>query len=386
MQRTSTRNIVKAMVGNHAVAYAVMQAKPQVLAVYPITPQTTMLEKLSEYVDSGKLKARMIRVESEHSAMASIYGAALAGARVFTATASQGLLYMTEMIYWAGGQRVPIVAAVATRAIASPWSILDDHQDFVSKRDAIWIQMMAENVQEAYDLTLQAFRISENPNVLLPVMMGFDGFILTHTMERVEVLPDDVVDSFLPPREFNLIDFSDPVGIGPVATPDDYIFFRHQAQKAMERAKAVIDQVGREFEELAGRGYGSTECYLCDDAEYLVVSMGAWTGDARVAVDRVREKGIRAGLLKIRAFRPFPKEVVRNVVRKARGVMVLDRAVSYGSGGVLGIEVKSASYGLDVPIHDVIGGLGGKDVRPMHVEKALEDLAVGALEEERWLL
>ncbi|MCY0862737.1 MAG: pyruvate ferredoxin oxidoreductase [Metallosphaera prunae] len=386
MQKASTKNVVKAMVGNHAVAYAVMQAKPQVLAVYPITPQTTMLEKLSEYVDSGKLKARMIRVESEHSAMASIYGAALAGARVFTATASQGLLYMTEMIYWAGGQRVPIVAAVATRAIASPWSILDDHQDFMSKRDAIWIQMMAENVQEAYDLTLQAFRISENSNILLPVMMGFDGFILTHTMERVEVLPDDVVDSFIPPREFNLVDFSDPVGIGPVATPDDYIFFRHQAQKAMERAKGVIDEVGREFEELTGRRYGTTECYLCDDADYLVISMGAWTGDARVAVDRVREKGIRAGLLKIRTFRPFPREVVRSIVRKVRGVIVLDRAVSYGSGGVLGIEVKSASYGLDVPIHNVIAGLGGKDVRPMHIEKALEDLSVGGLEEERWLL
>ncbi|MEM3276907.1 MAG: pyruvate ferredoxin oxidoreductase, partial [Metallosphaera sp.] len=178
MQSTSVKNVIKAMVGNHAVAYAVMQARPQVLAVYPITPQTTMLEKLSEYVDSGKLKARMIRVESEHSAMASIFGAALSGARVFTATASQGLLYMTEMIYWVGGQRVPLVAAVATRAIASPWSILDDHQDFMSKRDAIWVQMMAENVQEAYDLTLQAFKISEDRNVLLPVMIGFDGFIL----------------------------------------------------------------------------------------------------------------------------------------------------------------------------------------------------------------
>ncbi|AWR99198.2 transketolase C-terminal domain-containing protein [Metallosphaera hakonensis] len=386
MQKISARNMVRAMVGNHAVAYAVMQAKPQVLAVYPITPQTTMLEKLSEYVETGKLKARMIRVESEHSAMASIYGAAVAGARVFTATASQGLLYMTEMINWAGGQRVPLVAAIATRAIASPWSILDDHQDFVSKRDAIWIQMMAENVQEAYDLTLQSFKISENQNVLLPVMMGFDGFILTHTMERVEVLPDEIVDSFIPPREFNLVDFTDPVGIGPVATPEDYIFYRHQAQRAMERAKGIIDEISREFQAISGRTYGTIECYLCDDTEYLLASMGAWTGDARVAVDRVRSRGIRAGLLKIRTFRPFPKERVRDIVKKVRKVIVMDRAVSYGSGGVLASEVRSASYGLDVPIHSVIGGLGGKDVRPLHMEKALDDAYSNALEDERWLL
>ncbi|MFP3218525.1 MAG: pyruvate ferredoxin oxidoreductase, partial [Acidianus sp.] len=177
---------VTAMVGNHAVAYAVKQAKPQVLAVFPITPQTTMLEKLAEYIDNGELKAELIKVEGEHSALAAVYGAAVAGARVFTATSSQGLLYMTEMIYWVGGERVPIVNAVATRALAEPWSIWDDHQDFFSKRDASWIMMMAENVQDAYDMTLQAFRISEDKRVILPVMMGFDGFILTHTMERLE--------------------------------------------------------------------------------------------------------------------------------------------------------------------------------------------------------
>ncbi|MEM3323718.1 MAG: transketolase C-terminal domain-containing protein [Metallosphaera sp.] len=386
MQSTSVKNVIKAMVGNHAVAYAVMQARPQVLAVYPITPQTTMLEKLSEYVDSGKLKARMIRVESEHSAMASIFGAALSGARVFTATASQGLLYMTEMIYWVGGQRVPLVAAVATRAIASPWSILDDHQDFMSKRDAIWIQMMAENVQEAYDLTLQAFKISEDRNVLLPVMIGFDGFILTHTMERVEVLDDETVNSFIPPREFNLIDFADPVGIGQVANPDDYIFFRHEAKKAMERAKIVIEAVGKEFQSVANRKYGLIDCYLCDDADYLVISMGAWTGDARVAVSRVREKGIKAGLVKITTFRPFPKEKVKDIVRKARGVIVMDRAFSYGSGGILAQEVKSACYGLDVPVYSVVGGLGGKDVRPVHIEKVIEEAHANGLEDERWLI
>jgi pyruvate ferredoxin oxidoreductase alpha subunit len=376
-----------ALVGNHAVAYAIKQAKPQVLAVYPITPQTTMLEKLSEYISNGELKAELIRVESEHSALAAIYGAALAGARVFTATASQGLLYMTEMIYWAGGQRVPMVAAVATRAIAEPWSIWDDHQDFVSKRDAIWIQMMAENVQEAYDLTIQAFRISEDERVILPVMMGFDGFILTHTMERIEVLEDWEVDSFLPPRNFNLIDFSDPIGIGPIATPDEYIKYRYEAKKAMDRAKGVIEEIMREYEKLSGRKqYGLVECYKCEDAKYVFVTMGAWSGDAKVAVDRLRNEGLEVGLLKIRVFRPFPKEKVREYLNSMKEVVVFDRAVSYGSGGVLANEVKAAMYVSNVNIHSVIAGLGGKDVRPLHFQQAMYDLINGKLEEERWLL
>jgi len=376
-----------ALVGNHAVAYAIKQAKPQVLAVYPITPQTTMLEKLSEYISNGELKAELIRVESEHSALAAIYGAALAGARVFTATASQGLLYMTEMIYWAGGQRVPMVAAVATRAIAEPWSIWDDHQDFVSKRDAIWIQMMAENVQEAYDLTIQAFRISEDERVILPVMMGFDGFILTHTMERIEVLEDWEVDSFLPPRNFNLIDFSDPIGIGPIATPDEYIKYRYEAKKAMDRAKGVIEEIMREYEKLSGRKqYGLVECYKCEDAKYVFVTMGAWSGDAKVAVDRLRNEGLEVGLLKIRVFRPFPREKVREYLNSMKEVVVFDRAVSYGSGGVLANEVKAAMYGSNVNIHSVIAGLGGKDVRPLHFQQVMYDLINGKLEEERWLL
>ncbi|WP_338602970.1 transketolase C-terminal domain-containing protein [Sulfolobus tengchongensis] len=376
-----------ALVGNHAVAYAVKQAKPQVLAVYPITPQTTMLEKLSEYISSGQLKAELIRVESEHSAMAAIYGAALAGSRVFTATSSQGLLYMTEMIYWAGGQRVPLVAAVATRAIAEPWSIWDDHQDFMSKRDAIWIQMMAENVQEAYDLTIQSFRISEDERIIMPVMIGFDGFILTHTMERVEVLEDYEVDSFLPPREFNLIDFSDPVGIGPIAQPDEYLKIRYDAMKAMERAKNVIEEIMREYEKISGRKqYGLVECYKCEDAKYMYVTMGAWSGDAKVAVDRLRDQGVKVGLLKIRVFRPFPKEKIIEYLKSMRGVIVFDRAYSFGSGGIIANEVKSALYGYRVPVYSVIAGLGGKDVRPLHFQNVMEDLLNDGLEEERWLL
>jgi Pyruvate:ferredoxin oxidoreductase and related 2-oxoacid:ferredoxin oxidoreductases, alpha subunit len=248
---------------------------------------------------------------------------------------------------------------VATRALASPWSILDDHQDFMSKRDAIWIQMMAENVQEAYDLTIQAFRISEHENVVLPVMMGFDGFILTHTMERVEVLHDSVVDSFIPPRKFNLVDFTDPVGVGPVAPPEDYIRMRFEAKKAMERSKRVIKEIFREYEDISGRPqHGLVECFMCRDADYVVVSMGAWSGDARVAVERLRERGAKVGLLKVRVFRPFPFEEVRDYLRDCKGVLVMDRAYSFGSGGILANEVKVSLYGHNVPVHSLVGGLG----------------------------
>ncbi len=376
-----------ALVGNHAVAFAVKQAKPQVLAVFPITPQTTMLEKLAEYIAKGELKAELVKIESEHSAMAVIFGAALAGARVFTATASQGLLYMGEVIYWAGGARVPLVAAVATRAIAAPWSILDDHQDFVSKRDAIWVQLMAENVQEAYDLTLQAFRISEHPDLSLPVMMGFDGFILTHTMERVEVLTDEEVDSFLPPRKFNLIDFNDPVAIGQVADSTEYIKYRYNAMKAMETAKGVIEEVAKEYSKISGRQVpGLVECFMCDDAEYAIIAMGAWSGDAKEAVKELRKEGLKVGVIRIRSFRPFPKEELRKLVENKKGLLVMDRAYSFGSGGVLSIEIKNAIYGLQVPVSTLVAGLGGQEVKHQVIKDFAKKLVEGSMPEEVWLL
>ncbi|MGC9105530.1 MAG: transketolase C-terminal domain-containing protein [Thermoprotei archaeon] len=378
---------VLALVGNHAVAYAVKQAKPQVLAVFPITPQTTMLEKLAEYIAKGELNAELVKIESEHSAMATVFGAAVAGARVFTATSSQGLLYMTEMIYWTGGARVPLVAAIATRAIAAPWSILDDHHDFLSKRDAIWVMMMAENVQEAYDLTLMAYRISEHPNLLLPVMMGFDGFILTHTMERLEVLSDEEVDEFLPPRKFNLIDFDDPVAVGQVADASEYIKYRYSAKKAMEQAKSVVEEVAREYSKLTGREVpGLVECFQCEDSDYAIVAMGAWSGDAKAAVLRLRKEGIKAGLLRIKTFRPFPREEVRKYLSEKKAVLVMDRAYSYGSDGILSLEVKGAMYGLQVPVHDFVAGLGGQDVRPHFIEDVVKKLHEGTLPEEVWLV
>ncbi|MGC8662597.1 MAG: pyruvate ferredoxin oxidoreductase [Candidatus Micrarchaeia archaeon] len=375
-----------AMVGNHAVAYAVMQAKPEVLAVYPITPQTTMLEKLAEYVDKKELNAKMIRVESEHSAMASIYGASLAGARVFTATSSQGLLYMTEVIYWAGGQRVPIVAGVATRAVGSPWSIWDDHQDFVTERDSIWIQMMAENVQDAYDMTIQAFKISEDKNVLMPVMVGFDGFVLTHTMERLSVLENSDVEGYIPKRDFNLIDFNDPIGIGAIATQNNYIKYRQKAMLAMEGAKNVIDNVAKKYASLSGREqYGLVEYYMCDDADFVVLAMGSWSGDARVAVNEMRKNGTKVGLAKLRVFRPFPKESLAKL-KDRKGIIVLDRAYSYGSGGVLATELKSALYGSDTKIYSVIGGIGGKEFGVKDVMSAVDLALKGNMQGEVWFV
>ena len=374
-----------ALAGNYAVAYAVKQAKPSVLAVYPITPQTTMLEQLAEYVQSGELKAELIKVESEHSAMASIFGAALAGARVFTATASQGLLYMGEMIYWVGGTKVPLVAAIATRAIGSPWSIWDDHQDILSKRDSIWIQMMAENVQEAYDLTILAFRISEDKNIEMPVMIGFDGFILTHTMERLEVLDDSDVDSFIPKRSFNMLDFDNPRGIGTVAGPGTYIKYRHVQNEKMVGAIPKIKEIMSQYEELSGRRYGLVECYKCDDAEHVIVAMGAWAGDAKAAVDELRAKGIKAGMLKITVYRPFPKEEIKKAL-DSKSVIVFDRSYSYGASGILAADVKNALYGSDSKVYSVIAGIGGRDVTPMDFEKVVSDEIEGSLEEERWIV
>jgi len=245
---------------------------------------------------------------------------------------------------------------------------------------------MAKNVQDAYDLTIQAFRISEDKRVLLPVMIGFDGFILTHTMERLEVLDDETVDMFLPKRDYNLIDFNDPVNVGPIVTPDNYIKYRYEAKKAMDRAKEVIEEIAKEYEKISGRKqYGLIECYMCEDAEYVFLAMGAWVGDAREAVKRLRSKGNKVGLVKIRTFRPFPKERLVKELRSVRGVIVFDRAYSFGSGGVLANDVKSALYNSGIDVMSVIAGIGGKTVRPLHFEKVMEEVLEGKRFEERWL-
>ncbi|RLG84158.1 MAG: pyruvate ferredoxin oxidoreductase [Thermoprotei archaeon] len=357
------RTVTKVLVGNHAVAEAIRLARVQVVAAYPITPQTVIVERIAEMVESGELKAKYIRVESEHSALAAVYGAAAAGARAFTATSSHGLLYMYEMLWWLAQSHLPLVLALVTRAIGPPWNIHTDHQDLLTVRDAPWIIAMAENVQEAFDLTLQGFKISEDKRVLLPFMVGLDGFVLSHTAEPVSMPTQETVDAWLPPREPEpwVLEPGKPFAVGNVGPDEVTMELRWLLWRAVERARTVIREVDREYEKIAGRSYGGlVERYRLSDAKYVVVTMGAWSGDAKEAVDRLRDEGVPVGLLRIRFVRPFPKEEVLEVAAGSRAILVVDRAVSMGNAGVLGIEISSVVRGR-IPVKNVIAGLGGTD-------------------------
>ncbi len=356
--------VVKTLTGNYAVAYGAKLARVQVISAYPITPQTTIVEKLSEMVEKGELDAKMIRVESEHSALAAVFGAASAGARAFTATASHGLLYMHEVVWWAAGARVPLVMAVVTRAIGPPWNIHVDHQDIMDQRDTGWIIAMAQENQEVLDLTLQAFRISEDPRVFLPVMVGLDGFILSHTRAPVEIPDQELVDEWLPPRrQPYVIAPETKLVMGNIAPDEEHYMMRYSMAAAMEAAKDVIDEVDEEYGRVFGRSYGGlVECYKCEDADYQLILMGSWAGDAKRAVDALREEGIRAGVIRIRFYRPWPRERITELASNARGVVVFDRAVSMGSTGPLFMDVAQTLYPYGVSLKGVIAGLAGVDV------------------------
>ena len=375
---------VAVLTGNYAVAYAVKLCRPQVIAAYPITPQTSIVEKIAEFVEKGELKAKYVRVESEHSAMAAAIGASAIGARVFTATSSQGLLYMYEAVWSAAGARLPIVMAVVTRAIFPPWSIWTDHSDLLAQRDTGWIIAMAEDNQEVFDMIIQAYRIAEDERVLLPVMVGLDAFSLSHTAAPVSMLSQDEVDEFLPPRKaFSfLLEVKNPITMGNVAFPDHYMEFRYSIQRAMERAKEVIREVEEEFYEISGRRYGGlVEEYRCSDADVILVLMGAWAGDAKECVDALRERGLNVGVLRIRFVRPFPREEVRRALLGKRAVIVVDRDISFGGAGVLFTEVSSALQQSNITVRGYIAGLGGRDVTArdfsVMVERVYADLESG---------
>ncbi|MEB2836146.1 MAG: pyruvate ferredoxin oxidoreductase [Desulfurococcales archaeon] len=370
------------LTGNYAVAYAVKLARVQVISAYPITPQTTIVEKLSEMVDTGELKAKMVRVESEHAALATVFGAASAGARAFTATASHGLLYMHEVVWWAAASRIPLVMAVVARAIGPPWNIHVDHQDIFDQRDTGWIISVAQENQEVLDLTLQAFRISEDPRVYLPMMVGLDGFILSHTMAPVDVPDQEEVDDWLPPRrQPYYIAPETGVVMGNIVPDDDYYMLRYSMQKAMEQAKKVIEEVDREYGKRFGRSYGGlVECTLCDDADYYIVITGSWAGEAKEAARKLREEGYRVGVARIRFIRPWPGEMVRELAARAKGLVVFDRAISFGSKGPLFLDVAATAYGL-TSMRGVIGGLGGSDVTADDIAGVVRDF-VGEVEEK----
>lgn len=355
-------NMIKVISANRAIAEAVKMCKPEVVPVFPITPQTTISEYLAQFVADGDLRAEYIMVESEHSSISAAVGASGAGVRTFTATSSQGLALMHEILFVAAGMRTPIVMGNANRALSAPLSIWNDQQDSISERDTGWMQFFAENAQEALDFIIQAYKISEDHEVLLPSMVCVDGFILTHTVEPVDIPSQEDVDKFLPPYEpISYLDPKDPMSLGTFTDPDYYMEARHDMEVAMEGAKDIIRRVNKEFEEVFGRKYDLVEKYKTEDAEIILVAMGSICGTIKTVIDRLREKGEKVGLLKVISYRPFPQEDIYEAVKGARRIAVLDKNISFGIGGVLFNEIKAK---MDVDASGFILGLGGREVSP----------------------
>ncbi len=353
--------------GNHAAAIAAKLARVKVVPAYPITPQTTIVEYIASFIESGQMDAEYIRVESEHSAMAAAIGASAAGVRAFTATASQGLLLMSEVLHWAAGSRLPIGMAVVNRAVGPPWNIHVDHQDAISQRDTGWIQLFISSNQEVLDTILMMYKVAENPDVLLPFMVCLDGFVLSHTYMPVNIPDQELVDEFLPPYEppHWRLDPEDPITFGNLTLPDEYQEMRWSMDLSMRRALDLIEDVAEEFFQKFGRYHGgATWKYRVQDAEYVVVAAGTMASEAEVAVDRLRDEGIKVGLLKIRALRPFPHRDVAESLQDRRGVVIIDRSIAFSSGGPLGIEIRSSLYDSlgRPPTVNYITGLGGRDV------------------------
>jgi pyruvate ferredoxin oxidoreductase alpha subunit len=353
---------------SRAISIAVKLADADVISAYPITPQTHIVEDLSELVANGELEASFIPVESEHSALSACLGAAAVGARAFTATAAQGLELMHEVLYVASAMRFPIVMAVANRALASPVSIWGDHSDAMSTRDTGWIQIFAANGQETFDNVLCAFRIGEDQRVLLPVMVHLDGFHLTHVIEPITIPEADMVRRFIPPHKYPLpLDPNRPVSMGAVGMPNLYPEAKKAQQVNVEASKEVILRCWQEFGDLFGRYYAPVECYRCEKAKTLLLAMGSFSETAMSAIDTMRGDGNEVGLIKLRLWRPFPFDEIRHAVKDAEVLVVLDRALSAGGpGGPVCSEVRSAFYGLDKRpmVVGFVGGLGGRDISP----------------------
>jgi pyruvate ferredoxin oxidoreductase alpha subunit len=351
--------------GSHAVAKAVKMSRPQVIAAYPITPQTHIVEALADMVADCELDAEYITVESEFSALSACLGASAAGSRTYSATTSQGLALMFEVCFNVSGMRLPIVMTIANRALGAPLSIWNDQQDSISLRDCGWLQLYAEDNQEATDLHYIAYRVAENPEVLLPAFVCFDGFILSHTYEPVDMLSQEDVDRFLPPyKAAQKLDAADPISFGMYATPEYYLEFRYEHDQAMKRAKNAIHKAGKEFGEMFGRDYSAlVEGYRLEDADTAIIAMGSLCGTVKDAIDEMRTAGNKVGLLKIRCFRPFPAEEIRTALSHVKRIAVLDKNISTGAKGAVAIEVKDALYGKTIPVLGYILGLGGRDVR-----------------------
>ncbi len=371
---------IVAATGNEAVANALMQVNPDVSAAYPITPATDIMQRFTSFVSNGEVKTEMILVESEHSAMSACIGASAAGGRVMTATSSQGLALMWEMLFIASGLRLPIIMCVVNRALSAPLNIHGDHSDAMGARDSGWIQLWSENAQEAYDNIIQAFRIGEHMDIRLPVMVCLDGFIISHSIERLEYLEDGEVANFISDfKELNpLLDIEHPVSYGPLILPDYYMEFRKAQDDVESKVSRVVLEAAKDFEKISGRKYGLFETYRLDDAEIGMVILNSAAGTSKDTIDEFRNRGIKAGLLKPRLYRPFPYEEIGEALKHLKAVCVLDRADAFGgSYGPLFIDIATSLYPYkEKPILiNKIYGLGGRDYLPEHAEHVLSELA-----------
>jgi len=364
--------------GNDAVAYAVKQSHVEVVSAYPITPQTSIIEKIASFIANGEMKARFIKVESEHSAMAAAMGAAAAGGRVFTATSSQGLLYMHEVLHWAAGASLPIVMANANRAVAPPWSIWAEQTDSLSQRDTGWIQFYASNSQEAYDLLFLSFRLAER--VKNPVMVCMDGFLVTHTKEPVAVFEDEI-EEFISKKDYTpYLDVDKPKAFGALAFPQDYMPVKLEQHKRISSALAEFRTFSNQFEQISGRRYDPVYTYGEEDADIVIVAMGSNAETAHLAVDLLNSEGVKAKLVKIVIFRPFPKDELKKVFEGAEKIVVFDRNISMGKGGITKDEIVGA-----LGINNVIGiicGLGGVDVTENDMVNTVKDVLNGKTKED----
>jgi pyruvate/2-oxoacid:ferredoxin oxidoreductase alpha subunit len=375
------------LTGNEAAAWAARRAKVHVITAYPITPQTTVMETLSEFVDSGEMKAQFVRVESEHSVMAGMVGASMTGARSFTATSGQGLLYMAEMVHWVAGSRLPVVTTISSRGIAPPWNIWVDYSDVLSMRDTGWMIQFGSTHQEIFDSVIMNFKIAENPEVMLPVFVAYGGFSQSHTSKPVIIPSQKDIDAFLPPVPPNgwkhiYLDPERPIVHGNLVMPNqEYMEFRFKIHETMTKITPIIKKVNQEFSKKFGRDYqGLIEPYRCDDAEFIVITIGALSEQVKIAVDMLRDQGVRAGSIKLRYFRPFPVDDFLELLKgkKIKGIAVADRSIAYGSptGGHVSSEFYSVlqKLGGGITYLPTVWGLGGRDVTVDDQVSVIKDL------------
>ncbi|MEM3458209.1 MAG: transketolase C-terminal domain-containing protein [Candidatus Bathyarchaeia archaeon] len=375
---------------NHIAGYAAKAARVKVVAAYPITPQTTVVEKIADFVENGEMDAEYIRVESEHSAMVACIAAAAAGVRTFTATSAHGLALMHEALHWASGSRLPVVMAVVNRAMGAPWSIWSDFSDSLSQRDTGWIQFYCADNQEVFDTIIQAYKLCEDERVFLPAMVCLEGFILSHTYMPVKIPEQKEIDDFLPPYRCGwILDVNRPLSHANLVSPDWYMEFRYMIQEAMENAKQLIPKIDKDYGKRFGFEYGGLlEKYKCDDADLVLVTMGTMASDAKIAVDSLRKEGLKVGVARVRVFRPFPTEEIAKLAEQTKMLATIDRHISFGMEGFLSSEIKASLYNKkNRPLlTGFIAGLGGRDVTSETIKKiakkSLKQMHAGKVEKE----